>query len=78
MKANELQFEALFQRTRGLAKRLQDLSYQINRLERKADETSDNGNKKEVLLTFYLAMALDIEDILKELKQARKEYGNIK
>lgn len=78
MKANELQFEALFQKTRGLAKRLQDLSYQISRLERKADETPDGDNKKEVLLTFYLAMALDIEGILKELKEAKKEYGNIK
>ena len=45
---DELEFEAIFQKSRGAAKRLQDLSYQISKLEEKANTFP--GNKKETLL----------------------------
>lgn len=71
---NELEFEALFQKSRGAAKRLQDISYQISKLEEKAKTFT--GNKEEILIKFYLAMVFDIEDILKDLKDFKKEYEN--
>ena len=69
---DELEFEAIFQKSRGAAKRLQDLSYQISKLEEKANTFP--GNKKETLLKFYLDITFDLQDILKELNKYKKQY----
>ena len=70
---NDLTDATLLLRLRGQYKRLEQLTWTVREIQNRF-QLGDPKNEEQ-LLKSYLALRLDIKDILDEIEALRKEYG---
>lgn len=76
---NQLPYLSLYQTVRGLAKRLQDISYQISEIEKESKYFPEGKerNNRAILFAFYLELIPTLENIIENLKESKQKFNKI-